>query len=83
MEREYAPLSFATTYAYSRKPGFHYGWDWAPRLVTCGIFKPVYLRAYDRARLDYPLLRNSKIQSETPDSVDIYGHVAVEVHEQG
>ncbi len=25
------------TRMYSRKAQFHYGWDWGPRLVTCGI----------------------------------------------
>jgi len=28
---------------YSRKAQYHYGWDWGPRLVTCGIWKPVEL----------------------------------------
>lgn len=28
---------------YVRKAQFHFGWDWAPHLVTCGIWKPVYL----------------------------------------
>jgi beta-mannosidase len=25
------------TRVFSRKAGFHYGWDWGPRLVTCGV----------------------------------------------
>jgi beta-mannosidase len=28
---------------YSRKAQFQFGWDWSPRLVGCGIWKPVYL----------------------------------------
>ena len=32
---------------FTRKAQYHYGWDWGPRLVTCGIWKPVKLRAYD------------------------------------
>jgi beta-mannosidase len=28
---------------FTRKAAFHYGWDFAPRLITCGIWKPVYL----------------------------------------
>lgn len=30
-------------WAYSRKAAYHYGWDWGPRFVTCGIWKSVYL----------------------------------------
>jgi beta-mannosidase len=33
----------------TRKAGYHYGWDWGPRFVTMGIWRPVYLRAWDRA----------------------------------
>ncbi len=35
---------------YSRKAQFHFGWDWGPRLVTCGIWKPVVIEAWDAFR---------------------------------
>ncbi len=28
---------------FCRKAAYHFGWDWAPRIVTCGIFRSVYL----------------------------------------
>lgn len=28
---------------FTRKAAYHYGWDWGPRFVTCGIWKPVTL----------------------------------------
>ncbi|MEW5845961.1 MAG: glycoside hydrolase family 2 protein [Bacteroidota bacterium] len=31
-------------WAYTRKAAYHFGWDWGPRLITCGIWQPVYLR---------------------------------------
>ncbi len=31
---------------YLRKPQYVYGWDWGPRLVTCGIVKDVYLEIH-------------------------------------
>ena len=37
---------------YSRKAGYHFGWDWGPRLVTAGIWRPVVIRAWDTARLE-------------------------------
>ena len=68
------------SYAFSRKPGFHYGWDWAPRMVTCGVFKPVYLRTYDTVKLENPLFRNSKVESERVSSVQIFGNIDLKVY---
>jgi len=36
---------------YIRKPAYEYGWDWGPRFVTSGIWKPVRLEAWDQARI--------------------------------
>jgi beta-mannosidase len=36
---------------YIRKPAYEYGWDWGPRFVTSGIWKPVRLEGWDRARI--------------------------------
>ena len=36
---------------YARKAGYHYGWDWGPRLVTSGIWRPVFLEAWDDVRI--------------------------------
>lgn len=36
---------------YLRKAGYNFGWDWGPRLVTLGIWKPVHLEAWDTARV--------------------------------
>ncbi|GHT54222.1 beta-mannosidase [Bacteroidia bacterium] len=37
---------------FTRKAGYHYGWDWGPRLVTSGIWRPVYLEAWNEARIE-------------------------------
>src|SRR3990172_261525 len=37
---------------YSRKPGYHFGWDWGPRLLTCGVWRPVYLEAWQDVHLN-------------------------------
>lgn len=36
---------------FARKAGYHYGWDWGPRIVTSGIWRPVRLEAWDEARI--------------------------------
>jgi len=37
--------------SFVRKAQYMYGWDWGPRLVSCGIWKPVELMAVPVARL--------------------------------
>ena len=32
---------------YARKAGYHYGWDWGPRLITSGIWKPAYIEIWE------------------------------------
>ncbi|MCK7557619.1 hypothetical protein MKQ70_22470 [Chitinophaga sedimenti] len=34
---------------YARKAPYHYGWDWGPRFVTAGIWRPIYLEAHGKA----------------------------------
>jgi beta-mannosidase len=38
---------------YTRKAGYHFGWDWGPRLVTSGIWRPVYLRGWNEAKINH------------------------------
>ena len=36
---------------FARKAGYHYGWDWGPRLVTSGIWRPVQLETWTGQRI--------------------------------
>lgn len=36
---------------FTRKAQYQYGWDWGPRLVTCGMYKPVYLNCWNEMRV--------------------------------
>src|SRR5436309_8294397 len=39
------------TSPHTRKAPYQYGWDWGPRFVTSGIWRPVFLEAWDKARV--------------------------------
>ena len=36
---------------FARTAGFEYGWDWGPRLVTFGIWRPVVLQTWSGQRI--------------------------------
>lgn len=44
-----------------RKAPYHFGWDWGPRLVTCGMWRPVYLRGWEDVRIDWLQVATDKI----------------------
>lgn len=37
---------------FTRKAAYHFGWDWGPRFVTSGIWKPVKLEFWNEARIE-------------------------------
>ncbi len=38
--------------SWIRKEPCNFGWDWGPKLATCGIWRDIAIIAYDTARLD-------------------------------
>ena len=57
-----------------RKPAYHFGWDWAPHLLHCGIMKPAYLRSYNGARLDGAKIK--QIHSDGAVTLEITPEIA-------
>ncbi|NLR90921.1 glycoside hydrolase family 2 protein [Flammeovirga sp. SR4] len=37
---------------FTRKAGYHYGWDWGPRLVTSGIWRDVNIEYWNNTKID-------------------------------
>jgi beta-mannosidase len=37
--------------SYVRKAAYEKGWDWGPSMVTCGIWRPVYIQTWDNAKI--------------------------------
>lgn len=50
-----------------RKAGYHYGWDWGPRIVTSGIWKPVYLVGWNDAKIDNIHYIQSNVSAKKAD----------------
>ena len=43
--------SYPHPFNFIRKMACNFGWDWGPTLVTAGIWRPIYLEAWDAARI--------------------------------
>ncbi|MGC4233721.1 MAG: hypothetical protein QM594_12140 [Niabella sp.] len=48
---------------FARKAGYHYGWNWGPRLVTSGIWRPVYIEGWNEAKIEDIFFRQHNITS--------------------
>ncbi len=57
----------AMTANFARKPGYHYGWDWGPRYVTAGIWRPVRLESWDGLRIGDLHIRQSKVSGDVAE----------------
>ncbi|MBN2205910.1 MAG: glycoside hydrolase family 2 protein [Candidatus Aminicenantes bacterium] len=73
---------------HSRKSPYHFGWDWGPRLTTSGVWRPIRLEAWDRARIeDIQILQEPepkgavglrvRVQVQSEDAQDLSLNVAV------
>lgn len=62
---------------YIRKAAYQFGWDFAPRLVTSGIWQPVELRCWDEVRLNDLFV---DARPRDPDLTDLW--ISVVVHSE-
>ena len=49
-------------YAHTRKACYQYGWDWAPVMNTMGIWRSVYIEAFNNAKIDYVWISNKELK---------------------
>jgi beta-mannosidase len=49
---------------YERKAAYMFGWDWGPKLTTSGIWRPVYLKAWDNARITALQISQDSVSSK-------------------
>ena len=52
---------------FARKAGYHYGWDWGPRIVTSGIWRSVCLEGWCDARIDDIFYRQDSVDARTAE----------------
>jgi len=58
---------------YTRKAPYHFGWDWGPRIVTFGIWRPVRLVEWDNAILDEVQIHQNYLATDSAAlHADIY-----------
>ncbi|MQP75384.1 glycoside hydrolase family 2 protein [Stenotrophomonas sp. MYb238] len=49
---------------FARKPAYHLGWDWGPRYVTAGVWRPVHLDSWDQHRITGLAVRTDALDDQ-------------------
>lgn len=60
---------------YVRKAAYQFGWDWGPRFVGCGIWRPIFIRTWNSINVQdvsYSTLSLSKENAVVEFSFEIY-----------
>lgn len=60
---------------FVRKAPYHFGWDWGPRIVTMGIWRPVHLEVYSFSKLKDVYFEQTAVSTQ---KVDISTHIQLE-----
>ena len=58
--------------SYVRKAAYEGGWDWGPNMITCGIWRPVYLQCWENERI-------MDIGIAQPDITRQAAHISVDI----
>ncbi len=49
---------------HSRKAPYHFGWDWGPKFLTAGIWRPVYIESYSTAKIENVFLVQQELNDQ-------------------
>ena len=76
------PYKLPENRAFTRKAQYQSGWDWGPKLITCGIWKPAYIQLWNEYRIsDYQIyqkeLTDEKAVVEIETCVEVSEPVTV------
>ena len=72
-EIHYIPCNNVAGNQYLRKAHSMFGWDWAPKIVDCGIWRDIQIEAYD-----VRITRLSVGQDYLEEGIEVIAYVTVE-----
>ena len=50
---------------FTRKAGYHFGWDWGPRFVTSGVWRPITLVAWSNVQIEDLFIKQLRLSENT------------------
>ncbi len=60
-KKKQLPYPLPDSRAFVRKAAYQFGWDWGPKFVTMGIWRPAFLLAWDQLKIRDVFIRQDSI----------------------
>lgn len=68
---------------FTRKAQFQYGWDWGPKLNTNGIWRPIYIEAWNDYKIDdLYVSTNNLVESKADLTIEIGKYSTIRLDQQ-
>lgn len=67
---------------YARKAGYHYGWDWGPRLLTAGIWRSIGIEGWSGLRVAAAQIKTLSLPTKRRDEAELEADCLVEAVQQ-
>lgn len=61
---------------YTRKPQYHFGWDWAPRINTIGFAYPITIAVKAPLSIDYLLVNTLELKQDGSAKVELKAKIS-------
>lgn len=61
---QYGGMGKVRVSVFTRKAPYHYGWDWGPRLVPSGIWRPVELEGWSNAKVEDVFIKQPSVTAK-------------------
>ncbi len=79
VQNEQAPKGNQNS-VFTRKAAYHFGWDWGPRLVTSGLWQPVFLKTWSKAKIKDVYLQQKSLSKEVANYT---AHIEINASKEG
>ena len=63
---------------HKKKAAYQYGWDWGPRFVGCGIWRPVKLIFWNNAIIKNVKINTKILSKKNLKSAEVYTYVIIQ-----
>ncbi len=63
-KQDQLPYQLPEIWGFTRKAAYQFGWDWGPRFVTMGVWRPAYFEAWSNAKINDVFIEQQSVNTK-------------------